>query len=1200
MNSLVVFLIGLLASVSVVSAETPTVSGQVRLVDGSAVAGAQVLLFDVSDLRRGALGRAMTDADGQFALSFGSGLPTRFALGQNYPNPFNPGTVIPYQLAMDGYVRLEVFNMLGQQVVTLVDGEQAAGAYTVSWDARDASGYGVAAGVYIYRLTAGGASATRRMVLVDGPAGSGRIGVAGPVLEETEDAPVYGLTVSGAGVVTYVDAAFVAEAGPVEVVEEATTAARPHKGLMDGLLGDVNNDGFVNSEDALLVATYSNNPAMTVPNNGSIQHGDMDADGQITLSDALLILGDSVLGPARKVASETELLRVINIKRGPWGREPTWSPDGNKIAYVYKTRGETELHGHTFYNDQIWAVDLSTRDEEERQLSETKFVGQQNRNPAWSPDGKWIAYATHNYRWNIYLMDARGGDGDLYINSTIMLLISNETDPAWSPDGSLAFVSLLDLVGRDIYLAGGKYGTETHNLTNSRHHDRDPAWSPDGTQMAFVSDRDGNWEIYVMDIDGENLKRLTNHSADDTEPAWSPDGRYITFSSTRDGNSEIYVMSASGGPAQNLTNNATADSSSAWSPDGTQIAFSRLEEDPEDERNPYRIFIMEVGDASDSDDGGVVVQEQTFSLERGGEMAMVWIEPGVFEMGSPASEVGRYSREGPVHKVAISEGFWLGKHEVTVGQFKRFVDATGYDAGDECWTIENDEWELYERDWRDPGYAQSDDHPVVCVSWEGMDAYAKWLSGETGVVYRLPTEAEWEYACRAGEQKRWSFGDDEDQLGDYAWYSGNNSPWGTKAVGDKSPNAWKLHDMHGNVYEWVQDWYDEDYYNNSPTENPQGPTSGDYRVVRGGSFRNTARLVRSAFRVGVRPDRPINFIGARLVRTTSPVSVEEPDLPDDGDGLASGALASYRDFHVIAHDLDETENHDAACKGQLGSSVRLADWNDIVAYYNGGGSLPSFSEGLKLGVYGEALAAGELAGEYRLSANGASIWPDWQAHGLDRHYFLARHDHSRPDYFLAHADLDNHHLSLGSWYGRGGYALCYGELSGGGGGGSTGTEQTFSHSLEGDKSVSMDFVWIEPGTFMMGSPESEPGRWVDEGPVHEVEISEGFWLGKYEVTQGEWESVMGSNPSGYTGDARRPVEQVSWYDVQAFIAKLNDAAGSAVYRLPTEAEWEYACRAGTTTRWSLGDEDGDDESLLGNYAWYEANVWENSRYGGKR
>ena len=156
MKPFAVCLIGLLASVSVASAEAPTVSGQVRLLDGSPVAGASVLLFDVSDLRRGALGQATTDADGQFALPLGSSaLPTRFGLGQNYPNPFNPGTVIPYQLAMDGYVRLEVFNLLGQRVAMLVEGEMTAGSYTAAWDARDGAGYGVAAGVYVYRLTAG-------------------------------------------------------------------------------------------------------------------------------------------------------------------------------------------------------------------------------------------------------------------------------------------------------------------------------------------------------------------------------------------------------------------------------------------------------------------------------------------------------------------------------------------------------------------------------------------------------------------------------------------------------------------------------------------------------------------------------------------------------------------------------------------------------------------------------------------------------------------------------------------------------------------------------------------------------------------------------------------------------------------------------------------------------------------------------------
>ena len=189
-------------------------------------------------------------------------------------------------------------------------------------------------------------------------------------------------------------------------------------------------------------------------------------------------------------------------------------------------------------------------------------------------------------------------------------------------------------------------------------------------------------------------------------------------------------------------------------------------------------------------------------------------------------------------KWRFSRGFWLGKYEVTVGQFRRFVEATGYEAGDGCWTYENGDWEERSgRNWSNPGYSQSDDHPVVCVSWEDVSDYASWLSGETGVLHRLPTEAEWEYACRAGTQTRWSFGDDESRLGDYAWYGDNNDPWGTKAVGGKLPNGWGLYDMHGNVFEWVQDRGIElDYYNRSPRVDPPGPDTGDYRVIRGGGF----------------------------------------------------------------------------------------------------------------------------------------------------------------------------------------------------------------------------------------------------------------------------------------------------------------------------------------------------------------------------
>jgi formylglycine-generating enzyme required for sulfatase activity len=138
------------------------------------------------------------------------------------------------------------------------------------------------------------------------------------------------------------------------------------------------------------------------------------------------------------------------------------------------------------------------------------------------------------------------------------------------------------------------------------------------------------------------------------------------------------------------------------------------------------------------------------------------------------------------------------------------------------------------------------------------------------------------------------------------------------------------------------------------------------------------------------------------------------------------------------------------------------------------------------------------------------------------------------------------------------------------------------------------FVWLPAGTFTMGSPSSEQDRYSDEGPQTLVTLTRGFWMGRYEVTQGEYLAVMGSNPSWFTGDTNRPVEQVSWNDATNYCAKLTQrerAAGRLLagweYRLPTEAQWEYAARAGNTNRFSYGDDPGYTE--LGNYGWYSSN-----------
>ncbi len=849
MKSFAICLLGLLGLVSVGSAAEPMVLGQVRQSNGLPVVAADVLLFDLADLRRGVVARATTDASGHFALRLaswgGRARPPGFTLGPNYPNPFNPSTVIPYHLPASGFVRLEVFNLLGQRIATLVDGARSAGSHAAVWDATDASGRSVGAGVYIYRLTAGAATATGRMVLVDGQAGVAAVGTAAgpPAVELAADSPVYGLAVSGAGLVAYVDADFRVGEDAVDIVLAAPRGMPLMKVSTDGgVLGDVDNNGQVDFFDMLLVALYSYNVSLVLPNNGNILLGDVNADGQVDLAD----------------------------------------------AYVLAT----------------------------------------------------------------------------YLNNP--------------SDSSL----------------------------------------PSGIGQAV-----------------------------------SPSGD-------------------------------------------------------------------DHGDFS----GGVAGSPQTFSLPGGSSMDFVWIAPGVFQMGSPSSEVGRESDEGPVHEVEISKGFYMGTYEVTQGQWESVMGTTPWSGAD------------YVR--------EGSSYPAVGISWDDVHAFIGRLNDAAGdSLYRLPTEAEWEYACRAGTSTRWSFGDDASQLTDYAWYGDNAWSVGEQyshAVGLKRPNPWGLYDMHGNVWELVQDWYNEDYYNSSPREDPPGPRGGSYRVLRGGGFNINAQAVRSAFRFGASPGNRNASLGVRLL------------------GIGPAVRSSGDDHGDTRSD-----------------ATRLSVGSSVAGQIETGGDVDYFqvqiSESGELAVY----TTGRLNTEGRLeSSSGSSLATNDD--GGRGNNFLINHSVGSGTYYL---QVRGHSSS------RTGSYTVHARF---GGGGVAGSSQTFS--LPGGSL--MDFVWLAPGVFQMGSPDTEAGRESDEGPVHEVEISKGFYMGTYEVTQGEWESVMGTTPwSGLDyvrEDSSHPAVYISWDDVHAFIGRLNDAAGDSLYRLPSEAEWEYACRAGTSTRWSFGD----DASQLTDYAWYLGNAWD--------
>jgi len=221
-------------------------------------------------------------------------------------------------------------------------------------------------------------------------------------------------------------------------------------------------------------------------------------------------------------------------------------------------------------------------------------------------------------------------------------------------------------------------------------------------------------------------------------------------------------------------------------------------------------------------------------------MEFVLIPAGEFEMGSPSTEKGRRSNEGPVHTVTIEKAYYMGKYEVTQKQWRDIMGSN-------------------------PSAYKGDDQPVEQVSWEDIQEFIKKLNEMEGTdKYRLPSEAEWEYAARAGTTTRYSFGDDESDLGDYAWYS-DNSDSITHPVGLKQPNPWGLYDMHGNVWEWVQD-KDHSDYNGAPTDGSAWE-SGEYpfRVLRGGGD-GPSKMYRSAVRIDyVQNTRPTNF-GFRLLK----------------------------------------------------------------------------------------------------------------------------------------------------------------------------------------------------------------------------------------------------------------------------------------------------------------------------------------------
>jgi formylglycine-generating enzyme required for sulfatase activity len=495
----------------------------------------------------------------------------------------------------------------------------------------------------------------------------------------------------------------------------------------------------------------------------------------------------------------------------------------------------------------------------------------------------------------------------------------------------------------------------------------------------------------------------------------------------------------------------------------------------------------------------------THTVPSANNLEMIFCPPGTFLMA-----------DIPGYEVTLTNGFYLGKYEVTQAQYEAVMtgNSEGLNAKPSRWPNNND-------------------RPVEKVSWNDVQVFLSRLNDmeqtagrlPVGWKYVLPTEAQWEYACRAGTTTYYSWGNDINSS--HANYDRIINQ--TVNVGQYDPNPWGFFDMHGNVGEWVNDWYGD--INTEIKINPEGVALGSKRFFRGGHFYSVGNYRKASRRFFPLGESLPWSIGFRVSLQNLPADTANPELTIKGS-------------EYLSH-----------------------------------------SQGLPF------------------------IEPGVEAHDA--------RDGNITDQIVVTGTVDMN--STGT------YLLTYTVQDGAGNSATTTRTVTVvgNRSVDLNATVAMDMIWVPAGTFTMGSPTTEAGREASKEQEHNVSLTQGFYLGKYEVTQAQYEAVIGINPSEFNatpskwhGNPDRPVEKVSWDDAQVFLTRLNEQQAGNLpagwsYVLPTESQWEYACRAGTTTAYSWGatitssnanynyGNDANQTLIFGQYAsnpWgffdMHGNVWE--------
>jgi len=551
-------------------------------------------------------------------------------------------------------------------------------------------------------------------------------------------------------------------------------------------------------------------------------------------------------------------------------------------------------------------------------------------------------------------------------------------------------------------------------------------------------------------------------------------------------------------------------------------------------------------------------------------LEMIFCPPGTFTMGSPANEPGRVGDETP-HTVTLTHGFYLGKYEVTQAQYQTVMNGNSEGLG------------------ADPSQYKGSNRPVEKVSWEDAQVFLAQLNAieqtagrlPAGWEYALPTEAQWEYACRAGTSTIYSWGNDiNSSRANYNWdggpHDGNDSKQ-TVEIGQFSANPWGFFDMHGNVWEWVHDW--KANYPGGALTDPVGPASGSSRVPRGGSWNYGGAVLRSAWRGSDTPSYRGNHVGFRVGFQAVQPDTADPEVElFGGAGFTREAGQAWAEPGAAGHDVRDGNLTDAIT---ITGTVDVNTTGTYLLTYTVVDAAGNSATATRTVTVADSTApAITLLGDANITHFKGLTWVDPGATATDTL------DGNLSDTITRTGTVDVNTTGV--------YTLTY--LVSDAAGNEANVTRTVNVGLPAtyatdlNATVSLDMIWVQPGTFVMGSPTTETGRGTNE-TEHNVTLTQGFYLGKYEVTQAQYEAVMGFNPSEFnaTSNGGRPVEDLNWTEALAFCEQLTIRERNAgripsdwAYVLPTESQWEYACRAGTTTVYSWGD---DINSSHANYNW---------------